>query len=89
VSGQEITDYSSDRDFRVEDRTSPSGKAEKLCAIFDASHAAQTVAAILSSTTYGLAHERHRALVDALSLSEFAVGQGFRYLECCQWLKIT
>jgi len=100
VSGQEVTDYSSDRDHRVADKSSPAGKAEKLCAVFDATHAVETVAAILSSTTYGLAHEHHQALVDALGLSDFAVAQGFRYLEeqsdvegpsaeASEWRKLT
>jgi hypothetical protein len=60
----------------------------------------ETVTAILSSTTYGLAHEHLQALVDALGLSDFAVARGFRYLEeqsdvegpsaeASEWRKIT
>ncbi len=97
VSGQEVTDYSSDPDSIPEDKeTSLAGKAAKLCAEFDASHAVETVTAILSSTwqtSYVFAYERHHALVEALGLSDCAVCYGFgdlkdRPAEAFEWLKI-
>jgi len=93
VSGQEIADYSSDPDFIPADKeTSLADRAAKLCAAFDAAQAVETVTAILGSTTYVFAYERHQALVDALGLSDFAICYGFGDLEqrpdeATQWLK--
>jgi hypothetical protein len=96
VSGQEVTDYSSDPDFVPQDTgTSLAGRATELCAKFDASHAVEAVTTILSGTwqTYGCAFERHQALVEALGLSDFAVCHGFGDLKECpadavEWLNI-
>ena len=96
VSGQEITDYSSDPTHVCQDKeTSFAGKAAKLCCVFNAVRAAPAVTAILEAPPfrlYPLAYKRHLALVE-LGLSEFAVGYGFgdltdRPQEASEWLKV-
>jgi hypothetical protein len=92
VSGEEVTDYSSDPDHRMADRdTSLAGRAAKLCVTLDAPHAVEAVTAVLSKP-YVFAFERHADLVAALGLSDLAVGYGFgdlegRPAEAVGWLK--
>jgi hypothetical protein len=96
VAGHEITDYSSEPTHICQDKeTSLAGKAGKLCAAFGAPGAVSAVTAILEAPfrTYPLACERHLALVEALGLSDLAVGYGFGDLrqrpeEASEWLKV-
>jgi hypothetical protein len=96
VSGQEITDYSSDPTHLCQDKeTNLAGKAAKLCSVFNAVGAVPAVTAILRAPfcTYPLAYKRHQALVEALGLSDFAVGYGFgdlkgRPQEASDWLMV-
>ena len=80
MSGQEITDYSSDPSHPVEDKeTDLAGKAAKLCTALGVPEGAEAVAAVLAGH-YAFAIKRHEALVASLRLSDFAVGFGYRYL---------
>jgi hypothetical protein len=58
-----------------------SGDAQQLCESLSVPRAVEQVDSILRADDYVFAMDRHAALVEAMGLSSYAVGSGYRYVE--------
>jgi hypothetical protein len=80
-SGELTDEYNSDPNYFVGGHSDPSGgDAVKLCSAFGTEQGSETKMAEILRGQYVFAIERHQELVNALGISQLAVGVGYNYM---------